>query len=202
LDTYGASSASTGRMHRSWVQAMNVGSGIGQMSRRGRSHTLRTKQGRSEFFGELAVCPGREQIVWGLDINHGHWRLQERNLKSLLGSILTQSKPSLVSNSGEFANLIMRGANLSPMMLLRASGLSIRHLDCARSSLLRIRLAIKLVLCHRQRTVRCPLQNWSHPKPETTPPSQPHRARPFVPSEWWIQSAQSRPRIADSLAAY
>src|SRR5271168_1724103 len=59
---------------------MNVGGGVGQMNGRGRSRTLGAKQRRSEFFSELAVRTGREQIVWSINISHGHWSLLEIGL--------------------------------------------------------------------------------------------------------------------------
>jgi hypothetical protein len=47
-------------------------------------YTLGANQRSGEFYGELAVCTDREQIGRGVEINHGHWNLQECKLGMLL----------------------------------------------------------------------------------------------------------------------
>src|SRR4029077_6480440 len=103
------------------------------------------------------------------------------------------------SSSVRLENILLALSTASPQELIATCT---DNLWVVIGTSLSLDLAVRSVLCRRQRTVQSPCRNWNHPKPETTPPSRLHRAPPCGPSGWWTQSSQSRLEIADSRGAY
>src|ERR1700691_1265874 len=103
-ETFGGLStthSNTASVHGRCVQAMKVGGGIGQTSRRRRSQA-RAKQRRSDFFGELEIGAGQKQIVWIIDINHGHFGLRRKRVRSCSSDLRTVQSSFRVRSSAQW----------------------------------------------------------------------------------------------------